>query len=116
MFLATSNPKSAFPGALAIFVGAALDPVFFGGVPGSGGSNTSGRACIGESEVELVDESGNYLQQIRPQMGGPEPQSRSPDRRYSLPQFMSFKPFGKTVLVVNMKFGLFLGHPLSKRG
>ena len=32
----------------------------------------------------------------------------------SLPQFMNFKLFGKTILVVNIKFGLFLGHPLSK--
>ena len=35
-------------------------------------------------------------------------------RRKPLPQFMSFKLFGKTVLMVNIKFGLFLGHPLSK--
>ena len=32
----------------------------------------------------------------------------------SLPEFMNFKLFGKTVLVVNIKFGLFLGHPLGK--
>ena len=33
----------------------------------------------------------------------------------SLPEFMNFKPFGKTILVVNLKFGLFLGgHPLSQ--
>ena len=34
----------------------------------------------------------------------------------SLPQFMNFKLFGKTILVVNIKFGLVLGHRLSKRG
>ena len=33
---------------------------------------------------------------------------------YSLPEFMNFKLFGKTILVVNIKFGLFRGHPLSK--
>ena len=27
---------------------------------------------------------------------------------YSLPEFMNFKLFGKTILVVNVKFGLFL--------
>ena len=32
----------------------------------------------------------------------------------SLPEFMNFKLFGKTTLVVNIKFELFLGHPLSK--
>ena len=32
----------------------------------------------------------------------------------SLPEFMNFKLFGKTILVVNIKFGLFLGHPLSQ--
>ena len=32
----------------------------------------------------------------------------------SLPEFMDFKLFGKIILVVNIKFGLFLGHPLSK--
>ena len=33
---------------------------------------------------------------------------------FSLPEFMNFKLFGKTILVVNIKFELFLGHPLSK--
>ena len=32
----------------------------------------------------------------------------------SLPDFMNFRLFGKTILVVNLKFGRFLGHPLSK--
>ena len=32
----------------------------------------------------------------------------------ALPEFMNFKLFGKTILVVNIKFGLFLGHPLSR--
>ena len=32
----------------------------------------------------------------------------------SLPEFMNFNLFGKTILVVNVKFGLFLGHPLSQ--
>ena len=32
----------------------------------------------------------------------------------SLSEFMNFKLFGKTILVVNIKFELFLGHPLSK--
>ena len=32
----------------------------------------------------------------------------------SLPEFMNFKLFGKTILVVHLKFELFLGHPLSK--
>ena len=31
-----------------------------------------------------------------------------------LPEFMNFKLFGKTILVVNKKFGLFWGHPLSR--
>ena len=31
----------------------------------------------------------------------------------SLPEFMNFKPFWKTILVVNIKFGLSWGHPLS---
>ena len=30
----------------------------------------------------------------------------------SLPELMNFKLFGKTILVVNFKFGLVLGHPL----
>ena len=34
--------------------------------------------------------------------------------RISLPEFMNFKLFGKTILVANIKFGLFLGHPLSR--
>ena len=33
---------------------------------------------------------------------------------YSLPEFMNFKLVGKTILVVNIKFGPFLGHPLSQ--
>ena len=33
---------------------------------------------------------------------------------HSLPEFMNFKLFGKTILVVNIQFELFLGHPLSK--
>ena len=32
----------------------------------------------------------------------------------SLPEFMNFKLFGRTILVGNIKFGLFLGHPLGK--
>ena len=36
-------------------------------------------------------------------------------RDISLPEFMNFKLFGKTILVVNKKFGLFWGHPLSRR-
>ena len=32
----------------------------------------------------------------------------------SLPEFMNFNLFGKTLLVVNIEFGLFLGQPLSK--
>ena len=32
----------------------------------------------------------------------------------SLPEFMNFKLFGKIILVVNIKFGLFVGHPLSQ--
>ena len=32
----------------------------------------------------------------------------------SLPEFMNFKLFGKTILVVNIKFGLSLGHPLRQ--
>ena len=35
-------------------------------------------------------------------------------RRSLAETFMNFKLFGKTILVVNIKFGLFLGHPLSK--
>ena len=34
----------------------------------------------------------------------------------SLPEFMNFKLFGKTILVENKKFGLFFCHPLSKWG
>ena len=33
----------------------------------------------------------------------------------SLPELMDFILFGKTILVVNKKFGLFLVHPLRKR-
>ena len=36
------------------------------------------------------------------------------DSLYSLPEFMNFKLFGNTVLVVKIKFGLFLGHLLSQ--
>ena len=36
------------------------------------------------------------------------------DALSSLPEFMNFKLFGKTILVVNIKFGLFFGHPLSQ--
>ena len=32
---------------------------------------------------------------------------------HSLPEFMNFKLFGKTILVVIIKFQLFLGHPAS---
>ena len=32
----------------------------------------------------------------------------------SLPEFMNFELFGKTILVVNINFELFLVHPLSK--
>ena len=32
----------------------------------------------------------------------------------ALPEFMNFKLFGKTILVVDAKFGLFLGQPLSQ--
>ena len=32
----------------------------------------------------------------------------------SLPEFMNFKLFWRTILVVDMKFGLFLGHPLRQ--
>ena len=32
----------------------------------------------------------------------------------SLPEFMNLKPFGKMILAVHVKFGLFLGHPLSQ--
>ena len=33
----------------------------------------------------------------------------------SLPEFMNFKLFGKTILVVHIKFGLFLAiHPASE--
>ena len=34
---------------------------------------------------------------------------------FSLPEFMNFKLFGKTILVGNLKFELLLGHPLSQR-
>ena len=33
---------------------------------------------------------------------------------YSLPELMDFKLFGKTILVVNKKFGLFLASQLGK--
>ena len=33
---------------------------------------------------------------------------------FSLPEFMNFKLFVKSILVVNIKFGLFMGHPLSQ--
>ena len=32
----------------------------------------------------------------------------------SVPEFTNFKLFGKTILVVNLKFRLFLGHPLRQ--
>ena len=35
-------------------------------------------------------------------------------RKQTLPEFMNFKLFGKTILVVNLKFRLFLGHPLRQ--
>ena len=39
----------------------------------------------------------------------------SPRPRYgSLPEFMNFKPFGKTISVVNIKFELLLSHPVSQ--
>ena len=34
----------------------------------------------------------------------------------SLPEFMNLNLLGKTILVVNIKFGLCSGHPLSQRG
>ena len=37
-----------------------------------------------------------------------------PVRRYSVPEFMNFKLFGKTVLVENKRFGFFLGHLRSQ--
>ena len=37
-------------------------------------------------------------------------------RRNSLPEFMDFILFGKTILVVNKKFCLFLANQLRKRG
>ena len=36
------------------------------------------------------------------------------DHFSSLPEFMNLKLFGKTILVVNIKFELLWGHPLSK--
>ena len=57
-----------------------------------------------------------------PQNGG-VPSKRDPEKQtdpyfpvfpYSLPEFMNFKLFGKTISVVNIKLGLFLGHPLSQ--
>ena len=36
------------------------------------------------------------------------------DLPFSLPELVDFKLFGKTILVVNIKFELFLGHPLSQ--
>ena len=36
--------------------------------------------------------------------------------RYSLPELVDFKLFGKTILVVNTKFKLFLASQLGKRG
>ena len=41
-------------------------------------------------------------------------QRRISSKLASLPEFMNFKLFGKTILVVHIKFGLFLGHPLSQ--
>ena len=38
-----------------------------------------------------------------------------PGLLYSLPEFMDFKLFGKTILVVNKKFGLCLANQLRKR-
>ena len=35
-------------------------------------------------------------------------------RGNSLPEFMNFKLFGKTICVVNIEFELFVGHPLSQ--
>ena len=33
---------------------------------------------------------------------------------FRVPEFMNFKLFGKTILVLKIKFGLFWGHPLSQ--
>ena len=41
---------------------------------------------------------------------------RSRKAKNSLPEFMDFILFGKTILVVNKKFGLFLANQLRKRG
>ena len=41
--------------------------------------------------------------------------SLAPGPLTSLPESMGFILFGKTILVVHKKFGLFLGHPLGKR-
>ena len=40
------------------------------------------------------------------QVTGPKP-PHPPPNRHSLPEFMSFKLFGKTILVVNIKLGAF---------
>ena len=44
----------------------------------------------------------------------PETRATRPKQTPSLPEFMNFKLFGKTILVVNIKFGLFWGHPLGQ--
>ena len=36
------------------------------------------------------------------------------DSSFSLPEFLNFELFGRTILVANIKFVLFLGHPLSQ--
>ena len=42
-------------------------------------------------------------------------QPNKPRMENSLPEFMNFKLFDKTILVGNIQFGFFLGHSLSQR-
>ena len=57
----------------------------------------------------------NQPQLIFPGHWTSRPRSDFPvEHQEQLPEFMNFKLFGKTILVVNVKFGLFLGHPRSQ--
>ena len=43
------------------------------------------------------------------QRSGLPARDRERERQSSLPEFINFRLFGKTILVVNLKFGLFVG-------
>ena len=46
--------------------------------------------------------------------GSAQVQLKGSGKKDSLPEFMNFKLFGKTIFVVNINIMFFWGHPLSK--